>query len=96
MPTSKVSPQEAQEGDGDGNVLTPLLPTEATRRSISMTRLSVLLQDWWLWEIVSVVTCLLAIVVVILILAIFDSSSRPDWPSIINVGFKSRYPFSLL
>ena len=64
----------------------PLLNNNTTRRASSTAnRLGSLFQDWWLWEVVGATTCVLALSVIIIILAVFDASSLPDWPSVFTV-----------
>lgn len=64
----------------------PLLNNDASRRTTSTAKkLGGLFQDWWLWEVMGATTCLLALSVIIVILAVFDSSSLPDWPSVFTV-----------
>lgn len=82
-----MDPREGNEGvNGNANSSTPLLETSTRPRASSLaTKLGALLQDWWLWEIVSATTCILALSVIIIILALYDSSSLPDWPSVFTV-----------
>ena len=44
-----------------------------------------------MWEIFSVLVAVLSLVPIISILAVYDSSSLPDWPSVITVGHSSFY-----
>lgn len=64
---------------------TPLLKQSVPRPASLSRKLSLLLQDWWLWEILSALTALISSTVIIVILVIFDSSSLPDWPSVFTV-----------
>lgn len=74
------------ESDGGANSSTPLLKTKPSRRAFSiLDRVSGLLQDWWLWELLGAITCVLALSIIIVILAIYDSRSLPDWPSVFTV-----------
>ena len=64
---------------------TPLLKQSVPRPASLSRKISLLLQDWWLWEILSALTALISSTVIIAILVIFDSSSLPDWPSVFTV-----------
>lgn len=59
---------------------TPLLKSLPLR-----SRISVLLSDWWLWEIISTATCILALTLIVVILLLYDSSPFPDWPFVFTV-----------
>lgn len=70
----------------DVNAHTPLL-TKSLPKSASLSRkISLLLQDWWLWEILSALVAILATTAIIVILVLFDGSSLPDWPNAITVS----------
>lgn len=71
----------AQEADAQ----TPLLRKSLQKSAAVSTKIALLLQDWWLWEILSAITGLVAIIVIIVILVLFDQSSLPDWPSVFTV-----------
>ena len=64
---------------------TPLLKQSFQKPPSLSHKLSLLLQDWWLWEILSALTALISSTVIIVILILFDSSSLPDWPSVFTV-----------
>lgn len=64
---------------------TPLLKQSVPRPGSLSRKISLLLQDWWLWEILSALTALISSTAIIVILIIFDSSSLPDWPSVFTV-----------
>ena len=69
----------------DASCQTPLL-TEPSKKPVSASkRIFLLLQDWWLWEIVSAGTAVLAFAVIVVILVLFNQSSLPDWPSVFTV-----------
>ena len=73
-------------GNGTTDSTTPLLKTSPVRRSFSLSnKLSGLLQDWWLWEVIGAITCVIALAVIVVVLAIYDSCSLPDWPSVFTV-----------
>ncbi|KAK0507926.1 hypothetical protein JMJ35_009815 [Cladonia borealis] len=65
---------------------TPLLKQSVPRPASLSRKISSLLQDWWLWEILSALTALISSTVIIVILVIFDSSSLPDWPSVFTIN----------
>ena len=69
----------------DVDFRTPLLKQSVPRPASVSRKISLLLQDWWLWEILSALTALISSTVIIVILVIFDSSSLPDWPSVFTV-----------
>lgn len=74
-------------GSHESDAQTPLLKSSLTsRRSISR-ELTLLFQDWFLWEILSALIAILAVGLVVAILAVYDSRSLPDWPSVLTVGF---------
>ena len=64
---------------------TPLLKKGLPKPSSISQKISLLLQDWWLWEILSALIAILATSAIIVILVLFDSSSLPDWPSVFTV-----------
>ena len=69
------------------DAMTPLLKTvPAESASFLGQKISSLLQDWWLWEILGVATCVSALTIIVVILLIYDSRALPDWPSIFTVG----------
>ena len=90
--------EASSESDGGVNSSTPLLKTKPSRHAFSLlNRLSSLLEDWWLWEILGATTCVLALLIIIVILAIFDSRSLPDWPSVFTVReHSSIFPYPVL
>ena len=69
----------------DADSRSPLLKQSVPRPASLSRKISLLLQDWWLWEILSALTALISSTVIIVILVIFDSSSLPDWPSVFTV-----------
>ena len=71
----------AEEADAQ----TPLLRKSFQKSAAASTKLALLLQDWWLWEILSAITAVIATMVIIVILILFDRSSLPDWPSVFTV-----------
>ena len=77
---------ESDGRNGTANSSTPLLLPNASRRaSTFLGLLSGLLQDWWLWELIGATTCVVALAVIIVLLAVYDSCSLPDWPSVFTV-----------
>lgn len=65
---------------------TPLLSSGPNKSRNSLSReLTGLFQDWWLWEVFGAITSVLALLVIVTILMIYNSSSLPDWPSIFTV-----------
>ena len=68
------------------NSRTPLLKTSTLRHSSISHAVSLLFQDWWLWEFVGASIAVISIVVIFVILLLYDSSSLPDWPFIFTVG----------
>ena len=64
---------------------TPLLRESLTTPISASKRLSLLFQNWWLWEILSAGTAVTAIAVITIILVAFDQSALPDWPSVFTV-----------
>lgn len=65
---------------------TPLLQKTFTQTRSLPQRLTLALQNWFLWEILSATTAVVAMAITVIVLAIYDSSSLPDWPSSITVG----------
>lgn len=65
---------------------TPLLKSLPLQRASSVrSKISDLLSDWWLWEIISAATCILALALILVILLVYDSSALPDWPFVFTV-----------
>ena len=77
--------QDANLDERDADSQTPLLKRSLAKPATVSKRVSLLFQNWWLWEIVSAVVAVLTIIVIIVILVIFDQSSLPDWPSVFTV-----------
>ena len=75
------------EADSDDNVHTPLLKSiSSTSYPSSWTeRVATSFQDWFSWDLLSAAVATVSIVAIIILLAVFDNSSLPDWPSIITV-----------
>ncbi len=48
-------------------------------------KISNLLQDWWLWELIAMGTSIASMVIIAVILFLYDASSLPDWPSVFTV-----------
>lgn len=93
-PSLRPSMEASNGSDGGADSSTPLLKTKPSRHAFSLLdRLSSLLQDWWLWEILGAITCVLALSIILIILAIYDSRSLPDWPSVFTVRDFSISPF---
>lgn len=85
MPTSGSSHIDSHAQDTDSQ--TPLLKGSIQKSATVARRISLLFQNWWLWEIMSATTAVLAIMVIVIILIVFDQSSLPDWPSVFTVRF---------
>lgn len=80
----------AHDGDrynSDVDPRTPLLKRVMPKPALLSHKISLLLQDWWLWEILSAIVAILATTVIILILVLYDNSSLPDWPSVFTVRY---------
>ena len=91
-PTFRAQDGRANEGGDVVNSYTPLLnPITLSKKGVtaSSNRLSLSFQDWFSWDLVSAFTASLSMVAIVIILAIFDGSSLPDWPSIFTVLFLS-------
>ena len=63
----------------------PLLNGSPFQRNSKPQSVSSLLQDWWLWELLSALVASLATTAIIVILLIYDSSPLPDFPSVFTV-----------
>ncbi len=77
--------QNADPDERDADSRTPLLKRSVPKPPTALKEVSLLFQNWWMWEIVSAIVAVLAIVVIIVILVGFDQSSLPDWPSVFTV-----------
>ena len=64
---------------------TPLLRRSLHAKASSSGKVSLLLQDWWLWELLSAVTATVATSAIVTVFVVFDGSALPDWPSVITV-----------
>lgn len=84
--------QEADLDEQDTHSRIPLLRASHNESIPASQKVPLLFRNWWLWEIVSAGTAFLAIVVIIIILAIFDQSSLPDWPSMFTVRSSDLLP----
>lgn len=99
MPTSGSShldgrAQDANLDERDADSQTPLLKRSLAKPATVSKRVSLLFQNWWLWEFVSSIVAVLAILVIIVILVVFDQSSLPDWPSVFTVrSIHMHYPY---
>lgn len=90
FPTSQAQDGDANEDVDVVNSHTPLLNSNALSKKVlpaSSKRLSLSFQDWFSWDLASAFTASLSMVAIVIILAIFDGSSLPDWPSIFTVLF---------
>ena len=86
MTTMPFSGSRRPDGHAEeANAQTPLLRKSLQKSAAVSSRMALLLQDWWLWEILSAITAVVAIIVIIVILVLFDQSSLPDWPSVFTV-----------
>lgn len=87
MATAMIDQGNPIMGDDElAHSRTPLLKAVPTQRAVSVRQgISGLLADWWLWEIISAATCILALTVIVVILLVYDSSALPDWPSVFTV-----------
>lgn len=82
----------AHHDDGhnqDDDFRTPLLKKGMPKPAVVSNRISLLLQDWWLWEILSAIVAVLATSAIVVILVLYDNSSLPDWPSVFTVRCSS-------
>ena len=79
----------ANDNNDDDNDRTPLLHKAAssTSRSVLTDWIASFFQDWFGWEILAALVALLSLGAVAAVLAAYDSSSLPDWPSVITVCF---------
>lgn len=84
MPTSGSTHLDGPTQDADSR--TPLLKKSLHKSATVSKRVALLFQNWWLWEILSATTAVIAINVIVIILVCFDQSSLPDWPSAFTVG----------
>jgi len=75
--------------DTDDNARTPLLKKASSTSHTLSEWMTFSLQDWFGWEILSALTALLSLAAIAAVLAAYDSSSLPDWPSAITVGLSS-------
>lgn len=78
------------------NSRTSLLNAAGQQSSSISQKTSNLLQDWWLWEILSSFVSLLSILSIVVILIVYDSSSLPDWPFVFNVRQHSQLTMLLI
>lgn len=83
-PSIGRSDGHGREIDELNDPTTPLLMSPSSHHTSIVEKIISLLSNWWLWEILGAVTCLIAVFMIVLVLAVFDGSSRPDWPSIIT------------
>ena len=82
--------------DGVADSETPLLKKSPFHSTPSIVhQLSKLFQDWWMWELVGASVSIMALAIIIVILALYDSCSLPDWPSIFTVYRRSLPLLSL-
>ena len=79
------SNQDANLNERDVNSQTPLLRESLDIPMSASKRLSLLFQNWWLWEILAAGTAFTAIAVITIILVVFNQSALPDWPSVFTV-----------
>lgn len=80
----------------DGDPRIPLLNISVPKTSSPSKNFSLLLQDWWLWELLSALLAVLAVTAIIVILVLYDGSPLPDWPSVITVWHEPIVPNSQL
>ena len=84
---------EESNSSGGDQELDPSIPLlkaiPVQRASSAWQNILDLFSDWWLWEIISAITCLFALTVIVAVLLIFDSSDLPNWPSVFTVRFRS-------
>lgn len=78
---------DGSELDESNDPTAPLLKSQSSYHTRIVEKIASLLSNWWLWEILGAIICLIAFSMIVLLLAIFDGSSRPDWPSIITACF---------
>ena len=82
---SASDPHGIPSDEHDGNSQTPLLKKPKRQARLASTKVSLLLQDWWLWELLSALLAILSTTAIIVILVRYDGSSLPDWPSVLTV-----------
>ena len=86
-----ADPRTSQrEGNDDGDICgaeenTPLLKAARLQSKRWTHRITISLQDWFSWEILSALMTTASIAIIITILALFDDSSLPDWPFVFTV-----------
>lgn len=86
MPLSRhFNGVENEEDEDDVGARVPLLKPAYYRGASCIHGVSGLLTDWWLWEILGAITCIIALAVIAVLLFVYDSSSLPDWPSVFTV-----------
>ena len=66
MPTAGDSYQDSYREGRDVDCQTPLLKGSVPKPTATSKRIALLFQNWWLWEIVSAGTAVLAVVVIII------------------------------
>jgi len=77
-------------GGSNVDAQTPLLKkTVATSNSL-LHAIALSFQDWFSWEILSAITATVAVAAIIIILAVYDESSLPDWPSVFTARVSDR------
>lgn len=88
MDTLKQNRGPGQASDDyDGlDSTTPLLTKTLAQTKSLRQHVAFALQNWFLWEIISAITASIAIAMIVVLLAVYDSSSLPDWPSSLTVG----------
>ncbi len=81
----ELAGQAANSSGNEDDSRLPLLSKARVKSASTSHKISLLLQDWWLWELSSALTATLATSAIIVILVVYDGSPLPDWPSVITV-----------
>ena len=93
MTLSQSNDLDGHSSDPDS--YTPLLTKSLPKSASATAKVGLLLQDWWLWEIIAAVGAIIATSSVIIILVLFDGSPLPDWPSVLTVITDPMLPILL-
>ena len=81
--------EDANTVTADSNSNTPLLKSAGTGSECRTQSIAKSFQDWFSWELLSATIAGLSMTAIVTVLAIFDDSSLPDWPSVFTVRFES-------
>ncbi|KAL6721585.1 hypothetical protein ACLMJK_000689 [Lecanora helva] len=82
-----ASQESARASDGNEvDYRIPLLNKSRPEPITLSKNISLLLQDWWLWELCSALLATLSTTAIIVVLVRYDGSPLPDWPSVITLN----------